>query len=305
MGAVFRVSRDDEPAQEYALKIIRPGLNRHLLLRRFVREMHILRTLRHPYIARVLDWGVTLDGEPFFVMNLVNGISLNQYCGSHMLSLPERLVLFGKVCEAVEAAHEQGIIHRDLKPANILVGEDGTPVLLDFGVAKIFKADACATLTDITLSQPALMTPQYASPEQIRGESVTPASDIYSLGVLLYELLTGLRPPRVPRRVNPRQLVRTLGGDLGHIVVKALSDDPGRRHSSAGELARDVERYVHRRSKSAERLSRLRRFFVPDLVSRSLDYFARSCPARNGFLQSIYAAPAATPESRRNAAAIL
>jgi serine/threonine protein kinase/Tol biopolymer transport system component len=195
MGAVYLAERDDsEFRRRVAIKVVKRGMDTDSILRRFRNERQILASLDHPNIARLLDGGTTADGRPYFVMEYINGAPLTQYCDARRLGIPERLRLFQQVCAALSYAHQNLVIHRDVKPSNILVTEDGTPKLLDFGIAKLLNPElAHDTLAPTTLSvRP--MTPEYASPEQVRGDTVTPASDQYSLGVLLYELLTGHRP---------------------------------------------------------------------------------------------------------------
>ncbi|MGH7555064.1 MAG: serine/threonine-protein kinase, partial [Longimicrobiales bacterium] len=191
MGTVFLAEREEHFEQRVALKVIRRGL--HLdehLLRRFRDERQLLATLEHANIARLLDGGVTQDDEPWFAMEYVEGEPIDHWCDARRLAIEARLELFGTVCDAVEYAHGRQIVHRDLKPSNILVRGDGTVKLLDFGVAKLVSPDGAA-VSDQTRTGLRLLTPEYASPEQVRGDAVTSASDVYSLGVLLYELLTG------------------------------------------------------------------------------------------------------------------
>jgi serine/threonine protein kinase/Tol biopolymer transport system component len=195
MGAVYLAERaDSEFRRRVAVKVVKRGMDTDSILRRFRNERQILAALDHPNIARLLDGGTTDDGRPYFVMEYINGAPITQYCDARRLGISERLRLFQQVCAALSYAHQNLVIHRDVKPSNILVTTDGTPKLLDFGIAKLLNPElAHDTLAPTTLSvRP--MTPEYASPEQVKGEPVTPASDQYSLGVLLYELLTGHRP---------------------------------------------------------------------------------------------------------------
>ena len=195
MGEVYRAFRaDDQYRKEVALKVIRAGQDSKFVVARFKNERQVLATLDHANIARLIDGGTTADDQPYFVMELIAGEPLIDYCDSHKLATTDRLNLFLQVCGAVQYAHQRLIIHRDLKPSNVLVTADGTPKLLDFGIAKILDADAASQIAEPTISMFRLLTPSYASPEQIRGEPVTTASDVYSLGVLLYELLCGHRP---------------------------------------------------------------------------------------------------------------
>jgi serine/threonine protein kinase len=190
MGEVYRAIRaDGQYDKQVAIKLVRVGLDSPTLLGRFRHERQILASLDHPNIARLHDGGTTEDGIPYLVMELIVGTPIDQYCEEHALDIEERLLLFNQVCSAVQYAHQRLVIHRDIKPGNILVTADGVPKLLDFGIAKILDPSAGA---ETTLVRP--MTPEYASPEQIRGETITTAADVYSLGVVLYRLLTGISP---------------------------------------------------------------------------------------------------------------
>jgi eukaryotic-like serine/threonine-protein kinase len=194
MGSVYLAERSDgEYRKQVAIKIVHAEMNNSEILERFRREREILASLDHPNIARLLDGGSTEEGLPYFVMELVNGQPINRWCDERNLNVSQRLELFRGVCSAVQYAHQRLVVHRDLKPGNILVTADGTVKLLDFGIAKLLdtgsKGDLPATITMIRL-----MTPEYASPEQVKGEAITTLTDVYSLGVVLYELLTGHRP---------------------------------------------------------------------------------------------------------------
>jgi eukaryotic-like serine/threonine-protein kinase len=193
MGVVYLAARNDEIRQRVALKLVKRGLDSKEVLRRFKNERQILASLHHPNISQLLDGGTTDDGTPFFVMEYVEGLPLIEYCREKQLSTNERLDLFKTICSAVQHAHQNLVIHRDLKPANILVTHEGEVKLLDFGVAKFLNPELAGELNQ-TQTQFRVMTPEYASPEQIRGAHITTSSDIYSLGVILYELLTGERP---------------------------------------------------------------------------------------------------------------
>src|SRR5262249_46060710 len=194
MGVVYEAERDDEQFQrQVALKIIKRGMDTDFVRDRFLRERQILASLDHPHIARLFDGGATPDGLPYFVMEFVAGESITTYCRRRRLSVNEKLKLFRKVCSAVQHAHQKLVIHRDLKPSNILIAEDGAPKLLDFGIAKMLSPDGSQTNTR-TETALRLMTPEYASPEQARGQAVATTTDVYSLGVVLYELLTERRP---------------------------------------------------------------------------------------------------------------
>jgi serine/threonine protein kinase/tetratricopeptide (TPR) repeat protein len=200
MGAVLLALRDDEEFEkEVAIKIIKRGMDTDYLLDRFRNERQILARLDHANIARLLDGGTTESGLPYFVMEYIEGQPIDEYCDEKKLSVVERLKLFRKVCAAVHYAHQNLVIHRDIKPSNILVTEDDTPKLLDFGIAKILTPDS-QDYTQETATMMRMMTPEYASPEQVRGDHITTASDVYSLGVVLYELLTGRSPYRYKGR---------------------------------------------------------------------------------------------------------
>ena len=277
MGSVYLAIRaDDQYRKQVAIKLVRGGLGDAFRRQRFRAERQILANLDHPNIARLLDGGALEDGQPYVVMEYVRGQPIDQFCDSRGLSVSQRLRLFRTVCSAVAYAHQHLVIHRDLKPANILVTESGEPKLLDFGIAKILDADAAAATGDATLTVLRPMTPEYASPEQVRGEPMTTASDVYSLGVVLYGLLTGQRPypgtSRVPHEIaqavcdaqperpsaaidrvdapaNPPQgtrekLRRRLRGDVDNIVLKALRKEPERRYASVEQFSEDIRRHL-------------------------------------------------------------
>jgi len=209
MGAVYLAARADVESRELvALKIVRPEAATEEVLRRFKQERTILASLDHPNIARILDAGATEAGVPYLVMEYVEGEPIDSYCDRRHLDLTERLKLFRNICSAVQYAHEHHVIHRDLKPNNILVTADGVVKLLDFGIAKL-SASTPDGLTCLTRSDLLLMTPEYASPEQVVGEPATPVTDVYSLGVVLYELLTGQRPYRLRSRIF-REIARVI-----------------------------------------------------------------------------------------------
>jgi eukaryotic-like serine/threonine-protein kinase len=195
MGEVYRAVRDDDQFQkQVAIKLIRQGYDTAQIVRRFRNERQILASLEHPNIASLLDGGTTEDGLPFFVMELVEGQPIDQYCDAHKLGVPQRLRLFRSVCDAVQYAHQNLIVHRDLKPQNILVTSQGVPKLLDFGIGKILTASQQLLTEEHTATLMPIMTPDYASPEQVRNETITTATDVYSLGAILYVLLTGRLP---------------------------------------------------------------------------------------------------------------
>jgi tetratricopeptide (TPR) repeat protein len=260
MGTVFLAARDDrEFEHRVAIKVVR-GLFGSEGLRRFRAERQILASLVHPHIARLFDGGTTEQGVPYFVMEYVNGAPIDDYCRTKRLSVRDRLGLFLDVCEAVIHAHRRLVVHRDLKPSNILVTTEGVPKLLDFGVAKLLEEDGAA---QATMTQGPLFTPEYASPEQVRGDAITTATDVYSLGVLLHELVTDRRlvqlqtrradeiervvceqlPPK-PSSVSPWR--REVAGDLDTIVLAALEKEPGRRYASVEALAADIHRFLRR-----------------------------------------------------------
>ncbi|MBA2645394.1 MAG: serine/threonine protein kinase, partial [Pyrinomonadaceae bacterium] len=195
MGAVYLAVRaDDEYRKRVAIKLVKRGMDTDFILRRFRNERQILASLDHQNIAHLLDGGTTDDNLPYFVMEYIQGLPIDRYCDNARLPLAERLRLFRQVCAAVHYAHQNLIIHRDIKPSNILVTTDGMPKLLDFGIAKILNPEIALDTIDPTLTAMRMMTPKYASPEQLRGAAATNLSDVYSLGVLLYELLTGRHP---------------------------------------------------------------------------------------------------------------
>jgi serine/threonine protein kinase len=269
MAAVYEGRRDDDAfEQRVAIKIMDIRLDDAALVAQFRAERQILAALEHPAISRLLDGGVTAIGEPYLVMEFVDGEPIDRYCDGRQLDLPARLRLFGTVCDGVAFAHRNLVLHRDLKPSNILVTVDGHPKIVDFGTATLLQPDRDATLSRAPL------TPAYASPEQLTGQAVGTATDQYSLGLVLYELVTGGRafgdrtsfmasveramtgvPPTAPplavtpeaaatRRVSPARLRRQVAGDLGTIVLKALAPDPYQRYSSIQHLADDVMRWL-------------------------------------------------------------
>ena len=261
MGAVYLAERDDgEFRQTAALKLIRRGMNSREILARFRAERQILARLDHPGIGRLLDGGISPDGRPWFTMEYIDGKPIDRYCDEHALDVEARLDLFADVCDAVRYAQRNLVVHRDLKPGNILVTPDGTVKLLDFGIAKLLDP------TDVGLSSGSAgvtrtgsrpMTPGYAAPEQIRGQAVTTATDVYALGVILYELLTGTRPyspadetPAALERAildstptRPGLLRKKLPSDLDNICLMALRKEPERRYSSAEQLLADLSSF--------------------------------------------------------------
>jgi serine/threonine protein kinase/tetratricopeptide (TPR) repeat protein len=210
MGTVYLAVRDDDAfEQRVAIKILKRGMDTDSIASRFRNERQILASLNHPNIAGLVDGGTTTDGLPYFAMEFVEGRQLVDYCEWQRLDTSARLDLFREVCAAVQYAHQNLIIHRDIKPANVLVTSEGTPKLLDFGIAKLLNAELDGQTHALTVAGMQMMTPEYASPEQVRGEPVTTATDVYSLGMLLYELLTGRRPYRITSR-EPTEVARVV-----------------------------------------------------------------------------------------------
>ena len=265
MGDVYRAERADGAyRQTVAIKVLRPGYRTSEMVRRFRIEREALARLMHPGIATILDGGALDDGRPYLVLELVEGVPVTTYCAERALSIRDRLALFLRIVSTVQFAHGRLVVHRDLKPSNILVQPDGVPRLLDFGVAKLLDLSADASLGMMTRPEVRLLTPEYAAPEQIRGEPPTTAADIYSLGVLLFEMLTGAKPfaaagrtmaaleqavlesdPPVPSSVVGRaDDARRLRGDLDRIILMALKKEPERRYISAAQMGEDVERYL-------------------------------------------------------------
>ncbi|GEM_PF-3250939 len=280
MGTVFLAERADGAYQkQVAIKLLSTAVASEELVRRFLEERQILARLEHPNIARLLDGGTTEQGQPYLVMDYVDGIPVDRYCRERSLDLDQRLELFDRVGAAVAYAHEHLVVHRDIKPGNILVTEDGTPKLLDFGIAKLLRPDTGRSEPGRTLI---LGTPEYSSPEQVRGQTITKATDVYSLGVLLYELLTDRSPyellsraahemarviceedPEPPSRAishtpsrqvtapereqpseDDRRRRKRLSGDLDNIVMMALRKDPLQRYQTVGELTEDLRRHA-------------------------------------------------------------
>ena len=225
MGTVYLAERHGEGfSQKVALKVIKRGMDTQIVMRRFLTERRILSALEHPNIARMLDGGSTEDGVPYFVMEHVKGEPLRLYCDKRGLDIRSRLQIFSKVCTAVNYAHQNLVVHRDIKPSNILVTEDGEPKLLDFGIAKLLSPDRTASDQAATATNFRVMTPEYASPEQLRGDPTTTATDVYSLGVVLYELLTGVRP------------FKAEGGDPMAIIRSMTSKEPLKPSVVAGSV---------------------------------------------------------------------
>lgn len=279
MGTVFLAERCDGVfEQKVALKIIKPGLSTIPIIRRFQHERQILANLQHPNIAKLFDGGVTDDKRPFFTMEYVDGIPLDDYCDQQKLNIEKRLKLFIKVCETVQYAHNNLVIHRDLKPSNILIQKDGTIKLLDFGISKVLSAESeNHDMPTITQAEINLLTPEYSSPEQIKNINISVSTDVYSLGLILYKLLSGKsahefktrtfnefekvicetnisKPSTVifnsdnkifeNRKIHQQKLRKTLNGDLDNICLMALRKEPERRYASVEMFAYDIQRYL-------------------------------------------------------------
>ncbi|MEO1575738.1 MAG: serine/threonine-protein kinase, partial [Pseudomonadota bacterium] len=306
MGAVFLAERTDKQLnQQAAIKIMTAQLLAEDATARFRAERQILASLDHRFIARLLDGGSTDTRLPYLVMEYVDGLPVDAYCDQQRLGIDERLRLFVNICDAVGYAHRNLIVHRDLKPSNILVNADGEPRLLDFGIAKLLEGSVDVGTVAVTRQGMRVMTPEYASPEQVTGRAVTIATDIYALGVLLYRLLSGHHPyaqelttsvsteraicetdPRPPsarsqhsddnasaddvaqlRRTTAPRLARALRGDLDNIVLKAMRKEPEQRYESVRHFADDVERYLNREPVRAH---------PPDLTYRLSKFLRRN-----------------------------
>ena len=263
MGSVYLAERaDGQFEQQAALKLSRVGFDDAAAMARFVAERQIVARLEHPHIARLIDGGVAADGRPYFAMELVDGQPLMEYVNARALGIRERLALFIQLGDAVQYAHRHLVVHRDVKPSNVLVTRDGVPKLLDFGIAKLFSPEDAGG--DATLTRDRVLTPVYAAPEQIAGGAITTATDVYAMGVVLYELLSGVRPfetegrtlhaleddvlrrapERPSARIVDRRRRRQVTGDLDTICLMALRKEPERRYQSAQQLTDDVRRYL-------------------------------------------------------------
>lgn len=261
MGVILLAERDDGAFEKrVAVKLIKRGMDSEALLGRFQAERQILATLEHPAIARLLDGGISDDGRPYLVLeHVAEALSLDEYCRAHRLSLRERLELFRRACLAVHSAHQKLVLHRDIKPSNLLVSGNGELKLLDFGIAKLLTPDS----VEATRTIHRMATPAYAAPEQLAGEAIGTYTDVYSLGVVLFELLTGSKPgstapstalttdQAAARRAWPGREISevrsNLRGDLDTIVTHCLAREPERRYPSAQALAEDLERYLEKR----------------------------------------------------------
>ena len=262
MGTVYEAEHEERQGSPVAVKVVRRGLDTDFFLMRFRRERQTLARLHHPNIARLLDHGITVEEAPYLVMEFIDGVPVTDYCRAHSLSPSEKLRLFLPICAAVSHAHQHFVVHRDIKPGNILVDRSGSPKLLDFGICKLLYSGQPTEMT-VAGSGP-MLTPDYASPEQVLGEPVTVASDIYSLGAVLYELLTGEKPhrfekttpqaverticetPLTPpsRRTADPHVARRLKGDIDNIVLCAMQREPDRRYASVEQFAADIVRHL-------------------------------------------------------------
>ncbi|HEM49229.1 MAG TPA: serine/threonine protein kinase, partial [Caldithrix sp.] len=277
MGTVYKAHRSDGSfEQEVAVKVIHQSLSTAGFMERFRQERQILAKLNHPNIAKLLDGGITEDGLPFLVMEMVIGKNLAEFVEANSLSIEQRLSLFLQICEAVRYAHSHLIVHRDLKPGNIFVTDSGQIKLLDFGIAKVFESeDNDLRIQTITFNEKAPFTPEYAAPEQINGYEISTATDVYALGVILYELLTGMRPyifksdqiteiqnvisnviPSRPstaikqstgvhhNKIQINQSVKRIKGDLDNICLKALKKEPLQRYDNVEQMKDDINRHL-------------------------------------------------------------
>ncbi|MEE9431725.1 MAG: serine/threonine-protein kinase [Melioribacteraceae bacterium] len=274
MGIVYIGQRDDDEFEhKVAIKILRHGLTTDYLIKRFQKERQTLANLQHPNIAKLFDGGTTKVELPFLVMEYIDGIPITEYCDEQKLNIKQRLKLFQSVCDAIQYAHQNLVVHRDIKPGNILVNKEGRPKLLDFGVAKLLDEEN----SDLTKTRMWHLTPEYASPEQIKGETISTASDVYSLGVLLYQILSGYQPYQITsgspfaiskivtdvKTIKPSEIhlntelitdeqtkernkktSHQLKGDLDNIILKAMHKDPAQRFLSAQQFSEDITKYL-------------------------------------------------------------
>lgn len=288
MGNVYLATRTQDYKQQVAIKMLRRGMDSEEFVRRFRTEIRVLAALsKHPHVAGLIDAGTTDDGLPYLVMEYVEGEHIDNYCNRRSLTIRQRLELFRDVCSAVRAAHQHAVIHRDLKPSNILVTSEGVVKLIDFGIAKLVAPELSGETATPTRTELRPLTPDYASPEQLRGDSITTATDVYSLGVVLYELLAGRRPfqlsnatiaewsellpqqePSKPSMAvldnSAKQIAARRGqlrGDLDNIVLTALRSEPQRRYATVEQLDNDIQRYLEGRTVSARPISTAERLW--------------------------------------------
>jgi serine/threonine protein kinase/tetratricopeptide (TPR) repeat protein len=267
MGEVYRAFRaDDEYQKQVAIKLVRAGQNSDFVINRFKNERQILASLDHPNIAQLLDGGTTENGVPYFVMEVIDGLPIDQYCDTHKLPITERLKLFIQVCSAVQYAHQHLFIHRDIKPSNVLVTSEGVPKLLDFGIAKILEGSAEVAQFEPTLTFFRVLTPGYASPEQVKGATITTSSDIYSLGVVLYFLLTGRSPYQLTKPTSEeiaRAVCEVEPEKPSAVVRRTMADGKGTARIALADLAA-------LREGSVEKLSKRLRGDLDDIVLMAL-----------------------------------
>src|SRR5258705_10545569 len=301
-GVVFVAEQEEPVRRRVALKVVKPGMDTKSVMARFAAERQALALMDHPNISHVFDAGATESGRPYFVMELVDGVKITDYCDRHSLSINARLTLFAQVCDAIQHAHQKGIIHRDIKPSNVLVATGATPKVIDFGIAKATAGQQLTDKTTLTAREMLIGTPAYMSPEQVALTSadLDTRTDIYSLRVLLYELLTSTTPfdtrellkagldevrrvireeepvrpstrlSRMPganlttiaqhRRSEPPKLIRAISGDLDWIVMKAVEKNRTRRYETANGLALDVQQFLAHEAISARPPSKLYKF---------------------------------------------
>ena len=330
MGIVYLARRSDEQfEQAVAIKLLSARFTTPDLRRRFLHERQVLARLQHPNIGMLLDGGETDDDVPYLVMEYIAGVPIDEYCERRNFSLEQRISLFGDVCSAVQFAHTNLVVHRDIKPSNVLVTDDGVVKLLDFGIAKLVDAPIDAGLTMIGSN---IFTPRHASPEQVRGEQITTATDVYALGLMLYELLTGSFPyeitsttsagtietiitnqtPPPPSRVADAKTAKKLRGDLDTIVLKCLRKRPELRYPSVAEFSGDLERYREHRPILARpptlaylvaRYCRRNRAAAIGVSATLLAIVAGAVAATAGFIQAREAERAALVEAK-NAEAV-
>lgn len=335
MGEVWLARRDDGLYEgEVAIKTLHSYLGGGVLRERFLREAHILGRLSHPNIARLLDAGTATDGSVYLVLEYIRGIAIDQWCDEHRLTIDARLRMFLDVCAAVARAHANLVVHRDIKPSNMLVTDDGRVKLLDFGVAKLLESNAPPERTELTRITGRIFTPEYAAPEQILGEPVTTATDVYALGVLLHVLLTAARPygnsghrveieravlhdePLPPSRAvstanvqqvatarstTPARLQRALAGDLDNIVARALRKNPSERYASVLALAEDLQRHLQHKPILAQPeplLARAKKFVRRHRVAVSASAIVASVLAA-GVVAVVWQAQVARTEARK------